>query len=81
MQILIHLCRIFVAHDSLINQMKADLDRMSLDLIFVCRHIKKVYGWYQISFLDIYGSSKIECQANKIISIFSGTPNGLGMDL
>ena len=78
MHILIHHYKIFVAHDSLINQMKTGLDRMSLDLMFVCRHIKKVYGWYQISFLDIYGPSRIECQENKIIPIFSRTPNEIG---
>ena len=81
MHILIHHDKIFVAHDSLINQTKTGLDSMSLDLMFVCRHIKKVYGWYQISFSDIYGPSKMKCQETKIISIFSRTRNDLGMHL
>ena len=68
-EILAHHYIIFDAQGSLINQTETGIDRMSLDLMFVCRHIKKVMGG--IKFLSkIYIPLKIECQENKIISIF-----------
>ena len=43
-EILVHHYGIFAAQVSLINQTGTGLDRMSLELMFVCRHIKKVMG-------------------------------------